>query len=331
MKKTIFGLLFISFFALFFVFTVSEVNAEIVFEPNVRIPGTSFGGSVIISAEDNSIGLYIKALYEYGAVFVGAVAMFMLVFAGWQWLMAAGSSDKIGRAKETINGTLIGLILLFGGYLLLSQISTNLVEFKDINIVPLDLETTSDETCDTMNQRIKNGTAPDYIPTTLIDPASKYACGKPYPVWKTNEDGTTDFNNKEADCTYNLSSIDSSRCRAKKNGEELWSKDCVSVPDPAYPCKQLSGNCTWIFSGNNRPGNKCENYLNKDWCISNYCRTEHPEYECGLDQNNPRAKCELLDNVWCNSSEYCDFDGSNKWCCEDSGGTDYCRIDKTVD
>ena len=40
--------------------------------------------------------------------------MFMLVFAGWQWLMAAGRADQITKAKDTIVGVLVGLVLLFG-------------------------------------------------------------------------------------------------------------------------------------------------------------------------------------------------------------------------
>ena len=56
----------------------------------------------------------------------------MLVIAAWQWLFAAGSPEKISNAKSTITGALMGLALLFGGHLLLSQISSGLVELKSI-------------------------------------------------------------------------------------------------------------------------------------------------------------------------------------------------------
>lgn len=329
MKKTrkfIFGLLFISFFALFLVFNISEANAEIIFNPNVRIPGTDFGSSVAIDGD--SIGKYIKSLYEYGAVFVGAVAMFMLVFAGWQWLMAAGSSDKIGRAKETINGVLVGLILLFGGYLLLSQISTNLVQFKSIALQPLVLDTVADEKCESMNNKIKSGTAPTYLnPTNSgINPNNENACGQKYILYKTNEDGTPDFNQKDADCVYNLASADNFSCLQKSNDAQMADGPCLSVPiGPSISCVQLADDCNQIWA---RPENQCEKYKRIDYCISNKCHDQHQSYECGVDQNNPNQNCEKLDDVWCGASDYCDFNNTAKWCCEDSSGTDYCRIDE---
>jgi len=116
------------------------------FNPQVSIPGTAFEGKVVnektgeivvnISKTGDAIALYVTSLYKYGAGIAGLVALFMVVLAGWKWLMAGGNSEKISSAKDTIQGAVIGLFLLFGGYLLLSQISEDLVEF-DTLVLPL--------------------------------------------------------------------------------------------------------------------------------------------------------------------------------------------------
>ena len=145
--------LFLTFFSLIFVFsflvpniviaqevgvvptTGSPNKCDIEFIPNISIPGSDFlKAEKGVCINSDSIGYYIVALYKYGAGFAGIVAMFMLVFAGWQWLMAAGRADQISKAKDTIVSVFVGLALLFGGYLLMSQISENSVNFKDIGL-----------------------------------------------------------------------------------------------------------------------------------------------------------------------------------------------------
>ena len=106
----------------------SSTNQGLSFTPAMPIPGFE-----ITSVDGSTLAKYIVAVYRYGGIFAGAVAMFMLVYAGWEWLLAGGNASKISSAREKINTTLIGLALLFGGYILLSLISKNLVNFQDLS------------------------------------------------------------------------------------------------------------------------------------------------------------------------------------------------------
>ena len=146
MKKLflIFTFTLVSFlFSSFVLAQPAETNVQtevknpspIYFTPNVPIP-CFFEGTIQITP--NSIATYINAVYRYGAGLAGVIAMFMIVFAAWQWIIAAGNAGKIENAKETIIGALIGLALLFGGYLLLAQISSRLVELKGLDITHID-------------------------------------------------------------------------------------------------------------------------------------------------------------------------------------------------
>lgn len=124
------------------------------FKPSIDIPGSIFTATTTVTGD--TLGNYIVAVYRYGGIFAGIVAMFMLVYAGWEWLLAGGNSSKISQAKSKISGTLMGLALLFGGYLLLSLISTNLISFKSLNatlpdIVNICVATKTEDSCKRAN------------------------------------------------------------------------------------------------------------------------------------------------------------------------------------
>lgn len=160
-NKKLFSVLILSVFisSLSFVFA-SDARAagdKMYFQPNVEIPGMenflgdkepiegkclqydASGENCLVQAQGyaidgDSIGQYIVTIYSYAARFVAILAMFMFVIAGWQWLFAAGNAEKVNNAKQTINGVLIGMILLLGGQLLLSQISVGLTNFDTLEI-----------------------------------------------------------------------------------------------------------------------------------------------------------------------------------------------------
>lgn len=143
---------FLSIGLLFFADQAQAQTSGICFKPNVPIPGMSAifsqngatacaeGGYAITP---DSIGIYISALYNYAARLAAIIAMFMVVFAAWQWMMAAGNSSKIENAKDTIQGALIGLALLFAGQLLLNNISSRLVSFDGLEIRKVGIENVS--------------------------------------------------------------------------------------------------------------------------------------------------------------------------------------------
>ena len=162
-KKNTALILIITFvLSLSLVSSASAGATETWFKPNVNIPGMErwlenpteidagpMQGQDGYRITPDSIGAYISGIYDFVAGFVGIVAMFMLVIAGWQWLFASGNAERTNNAKQTINGVLIGLALLFGGHILLEQISVNLTQFSGIsvsNISGLDADDVNDVT-----------------------------------------------------------------------------------------------------------------------------------------------------------------------------------------
>ncbi|MCX6786023.1 MAG: pilin [Candidatus Komeilibacteria bacterium] len=102
------------------------------FTPNVPIPGFTNMG-----IDNGLLARYIQALYKFFVGIAGILAVIMIAFGGLQWLFSGGSSDKISKAKETIIGAVMGLILALGSYLILYTINPNLTSFKPLDVKPL--------------------------------------------------------------------------------------------------------------------------------------------------------------------------------------------------
>lgn len=93
-----------------------------------------FGGLSRVS----NIGEYIAGLYNYSLGIAGVLAGIMVTIGGVKWLMSAGNAPAIASAKKTIFGAIVGMILLFGSYILLNTVNPRLVklEVPDVRQVP---------------------------------------------------------------------------------------------------------------------------------------------------------------------------------------------------
>ncbi|MDD3285828.1 MAG: hypothetical protein PHG95_04340 [Patescibacteria group bacterium] len=50
---------------------------------------------------------------------VGSLALLMFVYGGFMFLISSGSSDKISKAKTILVAAVVGLIIVFGSYLII--------------------------------------------------------------------------------------------------------------------------------------------------------------------------------------------------------------------
>lgn len=73
---------------------------------------------------------YISAWYTFGLGAVGVIAVVMIMWAGFEWMTAAGSGSMISDAKKKISNALVGLVLALCSYGLLYLINPALVELK---------------------------------------------------------------------------------------------------------------------------------------------------------------------------------------------------------
>ena len=144
-KKKIFSVLFIVFFIILLtvpLFGVKAQEKEIPINTPIPVltkPCESLKSDGTLQYPDrycvSDFGEYISDFYKWFARAVGIFAVVMLVYAGFQWIFASGNATKIEKAKATINGALIGLVLTLGATLLLQTINPDLISFKSMYLI----------------------------------------------------------------------------------------------------------------------------------------------------------------------------------------------------
>jgi hypothetical protein len=312
-------------------------NADICFIPNVTIPYlTSLPGiekcsetrqvlnkdGVIVSdtkagfkIDNCSIANYVKGLYNYVAGIAGIVAMFMIVFAAWQWIMAAGNAGKIDTAKDTIRGALIGLALIFGGYLLMNSISERLVSFDSLQIARIEPNTFSGVCSDLdrggcVNQPFcvwSEGNKITGTPAACINEAvCKISIADAYEYKDNPRLKCCSHDVLGGDWRYSLAGSVVETCQKicgdgydDAQPQICRRQECSLVGRDEDECKTYVGLCRWIQQGENR-------------CMEEDGSTVN-DMNC-----NENSDCDIYDPDYCCSHEF----GANECRLRDAEGTD---------
>jgi cell wall-associated NlpC family hydrolase len=117
-------------------------------DPNITIPGISFTEAEAIkkraverAQRENAyiieipyLAEYIQGIYRYAVGIAGAIAVIVIVVAGFQWSTSGGNPETISAAKKRIQNAVIGLILLLSSYSILYAINPNLVQFYSLQV-----------------------------------------------------------------------------------------------------------------------------------------------------------------------------------------------------
>ena len=120
----------------------NKIPQAINFKPQVQLPIPPFNSTSVPVGEyvakqgimkSDLLAKYIKALYDYGLMIGGILAAVVLMGGGLMWLLSAGNDSRVAQAKELITGSVVGLIILFGSWVILDTINPNLTELSTIN------------------------------------------------------------------------------------------------------------------------------------------------------------------------------------------------------
>lgn len=112
--------------------TPKQPDTSIKFIPNVPIPGSEFSGTTAVDVDSTLFARYLGAFYVYFIGVIGILAVVMMMWGGFHYITAAGNPTKMAQGKETINGSIIGLILALTSFLLLRTVNPALVSFSGI-------------------------------------------------------------------------------------------------------------------------------------------------------------------------------------------------------
>lgn len=105
---------------------------------NVPIPGLDLQDSVSIDNKgyiySSMIGLYVNAIFSYAMVLAAILGVLLLTVAGFQYMTARGDTNAVTQAKNRMQNTVFGLILLMATYSIAFLIDPRITRFNALVI-----------------------------------------------------------------------------------------------------------------------------------------------------------------------------------------------------
>jgi len=117
-----------------------KISDPMYFNPQVGI-GTEVQVGVPIKIDEWTFVDYVITIYDWAIKAIVLLAIVMIMYSGFKWMMAGGNASSITKARDQIISALIGLVLAIGSYALLNFINPSLVNFRNLRIVPIQEET----------------------------------------------------------------------------------------------------------------------------------------------------------------------------------------------
>ncbi len=105
-------------------------------ELGVPIPGLEFtpatreGTDIVVPY----IGQYINAGYRYLVSVILVVAIIMVVWGGFRYLLGSADVGNITRAKEIIRDAIAGMLLVIGAFLILQTVNPATVDIRSLSL-----------------------------------------------------------------------------------------------------------------------------------------------------------------------------------------------------
>lgn len=73
---------------------------------------------------NNWVGFLLSNFIAFLFFIVILLALLYMIYSGFQWMTSGGDQEKIKKAKQSITYTLVGVVLAFFAFLLISLIGT---------------------------------------------------------------------------------------------------------------------------------------------------------------------------------------------------------------
>lgn len=83
-----------------------------------------------LAGDKTEVTSIISTVIKGALGIVGALTLLMLVWGGFEWLTSAGSPDKVKSGTQTMIWAVIGVVLVFASYILLSTFTSYLTGSK---------------------------------------------------------------------------------------------------------------------------------------------------------------------------------------------------------
>jgi len=87
--------------------------------------GLNYGTATGLGSTDIRTGVMSVIRVLLG--FLGIIAIVIILYGGFTWLISAGNEEKVGQAKKILSAGIIGLIIIFVSYALAQFVVTQIM------------------------------------------------------------------------------------------------------------------------------------------------------------------------------------------------------------
>jgi type IV secretory pathway VirB2 component (pilin) len=113
MKKWLIGIMSLVWATSLISLSPVTVNAQ-----NLDVWGNTQNSYANIGLSDTDPRDVVANVIKVVLGFLGTIAVVLIIVAGFQWMTAAGSEDKIAKAKKIMTAAVIGLVIVLMAYAL---------------------------------------------------------------------------------------------------------------------------------------------------------------------------------------------------------------------
>lgn len=102
--------------------------------------------------EVGDLATYVNAVYKFALPAGALAAVFFVILGGFQYMTAGGSKKGVTQGKERISNALIGLVLIFGAFVIARLVDPRLVVLGQIRtpLIKQSIALSQDTTCETL-------------------------------------------------------------------------------------------------------------------------------------------------------------------------------------
>ena len=76
---------------------------------------------------DTDPRIIVARIINVALLFLGIIAVVIILIAGFKWMTAAGNEDKVGEAKKLMGAGVIGLVIVLSAWGIASFLLTKLI------------------------------------------------------------------------------------------------------------------------------------------------------------------------------------------------------------
>lgn len=86
--------------------------------------GTSEGENGIVTSVPDAVGKVMGLVLQ----FVGAIFFILMIYGGFTWMLARGNEQQVQKAKDIIEASVIGIVIVLSAYAITAFIGNALTE-----------------------------------------------------------------------------------------------------------------------------------------------------------------------------------------------------------